>query len=109
MQITVPFCFLPNSRTQVFDMDTCKRSLFQVNTLSEISKREDFAYFVTMLDAGTDWLMHPDYKGPCTVTWYSKEGIAHSISLGVKRNLNYIVGSVAHMVPLDHVVYTSRC
>jgi hypothetical protein len=109
MQITVPICYLPNSKAQVFDMDTCKRSAFQVNTLLQISQREDFAYFVVCLDGGANSIMFPEFKGPALVIWYDKDGSMHSISLGVKRILRTIDSPQGTPVPLDHVVYTSRC
>lgn len=48
--ITVSFGKQPNSGSQTFNSKTCKRSLFQIQTLFEISQRPDFESFVVCVD-----------------------------------------------------------
>jgi len=81
-KLTVPFCYLPNSKVQEFDMATCKRSEFQVNALLEVSQRDDFAYFVIMQDVGREIIMAPEYDDTCFIMWYDKEGRMYAGSLG---------------------------
>jgi hypothetical protein len=111
--IRVPFCYLPNSKAQVFDLDTSYRSKFQAETLLKISQRDDFAYFVTLQHEGKSWLFYdqePQCSGPCHISWYSKDGAIHSAYVGRKRIIRAYDSKPEYApVPLDHTVYTSRC
>lgn len=106
--ISIPHCFLPNSKVQEIDMNTCLRSEFQINELKQISEREDFAYFVVTQDVGRECIIFPEFKGPYIIMWYSKEGTCHYLTIGVYKILNqgFIKGEPD---ALTHVVYTSRC
>ena len=107
MQITIPFCYLPNSKVQVFDMDTCRRSLFQVQFLETISKQEDFAFFVTNDDCGAEYIIAPEFHCKVLVAWYTKDGAAHWADVGLRTMLKHCSRAG---VPdaLDSVVYTCR-
>lgn len=111
--IEVPFCHLPNSKVQAFDMRTCQRSEFQVNELLKVSQRDDFAYFVVMLDTDCEVIMHPDYHCQCHVMWYSKDGQCWFGRLGLRKFLDgetwHKVGTGTPPVAEDHDVYKSRC
>ena len=111
--ITVPFCYLPNSLSQTFDLSTSTRTEFQANTLLEISQRKDFAYFITCQHERKLWLMvdnHPSCKGPCYIAWYDKAGQMHTMKVGAKKILapEYVTTSKASIVELDSPVYKSR-
>jgi len=111
--ITVPFCFLPNSKVQVFDMDTCKRSEWQVNELLKVSQREDFAYFVIVHDSGRRLIMAPEYKSQCNILWYDKNGCMRVATLAEDGFIGDFddwrkICKNAKPKPLDHVAYQSR-
>ena len=110
--ITVPFCFLPNSKKQVFDMDTCKRSEFQIHYLYNVSRQSDFAYFVIMHDVGRELIIAPEHKNSVNVMWYTKDGHCYSVLLGRKvvlQSFDKKLDDGDTPVPLDDIVYTSRC
>lgn len=112
MLISVPLCYLPNSRAQVFDMATCKRSLTQVQTLKDVSQRPDFAYFICTMHNGQDFIAHPDYSSTFYCTWVDRSGRYHAGHISPARGLGpngWRAGLTADPVPLDHVVYKSRC
>ena len=107
--IVVPFCFLPNSLTQKFDLASTKRSEFQIRFLEEISKRGDFAYFVLTSDEGKTFIMHPDYIVPFTVFWYDKEGCFNVDRIGRQRVLSHSCKKGSSPAPLNDCVYKVRC
>ena len=87
-KITIPFCFLSNSKIQTFDVDKCQRSLFQIQELKRVSERENFAYFVIMYCEDGEVIMHPNYKGPVHIFWYTKKGQCMAGRLGRRKLLN---------------------
>ncbi len=106
--VTVPLCYLPNSKSQTFDPATCLRSAFQVQTFLEISQRPDFAYFVCT--GGEVPLMDPGYNSKIAIMWYAKDGTMHSLIAGrIKLLHNNTYPSQVSPTPLDSSVYTSRC
>ena len=110
-QISIPHCYLPNSLVQVFDTETSFRSEFQINTLKQISEREDFAYFVTVQHGGTTNVVvnEEDCSCPFVNMWYATNGDMHCTRIGMKRILtreHIITGNDA--VSLDSPVYASR-
>ena len=111
--VAVPFCYLSNSKAQVFDLLTTFRSKFQIETLLQISKREDFAYFVTMLHNRKQWLMYDEElkcKCACSISFFTKDGAMQVVKIGQKRILRtWDSSSNSTPVALDRVVYTSRC
>lgn len=113
MQITVPFCYLPNSKSQTFDMETCRRSEFQIQKLLEISQRPTFAYFVTQGFIGgiegKKNLIYPEYPDPFLMSWYNRDGSSEAMKIGRVGILWENITHEGKPLPLDHVVYTSRC
>lgn len=117
MKISVPFCFLPNSNAQEFDLETSFRSRFQIQQIKEVSERPDFAYFVCMLHENSSWIMYDREeccRCPVVVTWYDKAGQCWSGRVGMKKFMDghttwRKVSGTYPPVPLDHCVYTSRC
>lgn len=72
--INVPFCRLPNSKYQSFDMTTCQRSPEQVATLLEVSQRPEFAYFVVTQSINEEYIISPEYSCEFHCMWYDTEG-----------------------------------
>jgi len=114
-KITIPFCYLPNSKTQEFDTSTSFRSKFQIEQLKIVASRDDFAYFVTLMCYGEEWVVYDrdaSCKCPVHVMWYDKAGFAYTGRIGMKKFMDgyttWIKGK-SYPVPLNSVVYTSRC
>jgi hypothetical protein len=90
MLITVPFCHLPFSNGQVFDIQTSYRSAFQIREVEAVSKRKDFAYFRTIVDNGVRFIMYdsePMCRCPAHVSWHDKAGQMWSGYLGLESYL----------------------
>jgi len=100
-QIEVPYCHLPNSEVQTFDMSTCKRSLFQIQTLQDIANRDDFAHFVAVQDTTGSFIMWPEFKGPANVMWYDKSGSLHLFRIGANRILRTLESSITPNTKYD--------
>jgi hypothetical protein len=111
-QVSVPHCYLPNSKVQVFDVATSRATAFQIARVKEISEMPDFAYFVTLRDKGTSWILPDDEevtKGPYSLMWYTRNGQAHCETIGQKRKWNTRSFAPSSPAPLDSVVYSCRC
>lgn len=107
--IRIPFCFMPNSLYQEVDLATCRRSLFQVKFVADVAALSDFAYFVIMQHDQGEIIFAPEFKCPFLLHWYTKDGVAHMVRLGKRRVLRTFKPEAYGPVPLNHVVYTSRC
>ena len=114
--VSIPFCFLPNSRVQVIDLDSPLRfrSKFQYERLVEISNRPDFAYFVILQTDGSEWVIWDGDSSaycPVHVFWYDRNGQFWAGHIGVKRMLTdwHKVGDPSAPAPFDGVVYQTRC
>lgn len=106
--ITVPFCYLPNSRTQTFTSKE-KVSLFQAQTLKEISENPEFAYFVvTGFDAATRIVPYPNDALVIGAMYYTKDGSCNYLRIGQKAILQVADPLPGEPIPLDHCVYVSR-
>jgi hypothetical protein len=116
-KITIPFCYLPNSKAQVFDLETTYRSKFQIEQLKAVSERDDFAFFTTLLHERSEWIAYDreaSCKCPVTIMWYDKYGQCYAARVGMKKFMDGLttwrkVGSGNKPDPIDHVIYTSRC
>jgi hypothetical protein len=109
--VSVPFCRLPGSLVQTFDPATCLRSAFQVNFLVSVADRPDFAYFVTLTDRGSQYVMPAEFAGPFSVMWYDRAGRCHADRVGANRVLESQVFSKTQQTapaPLNGPVYRSR-
>jgi hypothetical protein len=105
-KITVPYCYKANSKVQVFDMETCKRSLFQIEELKKISEREEFAYFVIF--AGN--IVHPNYHSVFNMVWYKKDGTSVCFRIGRNKYIvKPITDPIERPIAIDSEVYNSRC
>ena len=104
----VPLCRLTETKHQQFNLDTCKKTSFQINTIKEISDRENFDFFVIN---NKDEIMPPDYKGPVYVWWYTKDNNLNVIRIGSKKILIDEVRSekINNNLELTHEVYVCRC
>lgn len=107
--ISVPFCYLPNSKRQVFNIETMRRTKFQINQVAAIAAREDFAYFVTNGSEASELIVPPEFGNPFCLLWYNKTGELNFVLIGRIRILRQFSTGDNPPVPLDHVVYSSRC
>lgn len=109
----IPFCYLPDSKSQTIDMadSAVLRSEFQIQTIYNISQRDDFAYFV-ICGLTDPVILATEFKSPIHVMWYDKEGYAHAMYIGVRRMLQAECVAPPHNkpnpVPLDSIVYAVR-
>lgn len=118
MVYNIPFCYLPNSKYQPIDTATSKLTEFQIAFIGTTSMRPDFAYFVICGctkeegNGKTEVIVFDDIERPHDITWYDKAGGFHHIRVGRDRVLkrrHLELPSWHAPVPLDSVVYTSRC
>lgn len=82
--ITVPFNNHPDTESQTFNSKTCKRSLFQIQTLFEISQRPDFDYFIVCQDHRDHCeIVSENYSCHFWVHFYLKD---RPVMLDISRN-----------------------
>lgn len=92
MLIHIPF---NTDRTtfQTIDLDTTKRSKFQIDQLVDISNKSEFSHFVTLADGDKQWIIFPEFTGPANILWYDKDGYLHLTRIGVKRVLRAVTST----------------
>ncbi|MGZ8924857.1 MAG: hypothetical protein ACXW2E_03130 [Nitrososphaeraceae archaeon] len=76
---------------QLIDMKSCKRTQFQIDTLLEISKKEEFNQFVVCEDTNQLWIVFPEFEGPFVCLWYDTSNTLHVTKIGKTKILNDIV------------------
>jgi hypothetical protein len=80
--VTVPFNNTPNSPSQTFNSNTCKRSQFQVQTLLEISQHPQFAFFVTQAMRNNQAIIvAPNYSCHFEVHFFLTSGESHMLTI----------------------------
>lgn len=109
---TIPFCYLPNSKTQTFTPETCKRSDFQIQQLLQVSQREDFAYFV-VCGISNPVIVAEEFECAFNIMWYDKFNNMHYARLGMRKMLGTtdwnVIKATTPPVGLDAIVYKSHC
>jgi len=76
-----------NSGFQEFNLETCKRTKFQINRVKQISELSEFKQFVlTNTDIGLI-IVHPDYKSKFTCLYYDKSDKLICEVIGLNRVL----------------------
>lgn len=107
MTVSVPLCYLPNSKVQTFEVRTMRRSLFQIEYLLQVSRLPSFGYFVTVAHNGNAIIVTEDNDKPFHVMWYDRDGILHTVFLG-SREVFSEVFTPGYPVDPDSVIYRVR-
>lgn len=112
-QYSIPMCYLPNSKKQIFNPDSCLCSDFQVQQLWTVSQRDDFAYFVLLRKES---IIDERSDGAVPVMWYDKLNNMYYANLGTSEFIGsdgWLVSSCnkdhPNPVVLDHIIYQIRC
>lgn len=109
MFVNIPFCFLPNSKFQRVDLDTCKCTEAQVREVERIGNLPEFGYFVMAFTTPEPVIFTPECSGPVEVTWYSVAGAYNRTRITAEGALLHTVHTfLDHQVPIDHPVYVCR-
>jgi hypothetical protein len=107
----IPFCFLQDSKVQVYNPELSHRTAFQYQFLKQVSERPDFAYFVVTIDNKDEYVITDGDKakrGPAVVSFIARDGACHTLRLGASKPLSDWHIVKAPPLPLGHQVYTSR-
>lgn len=107
MTVSVPLCYLPNSKVQTFEVLTMRRSLYQIEYLMRVAQKPDFGYFVTVSHKGNPIIVTDDTEGPFHCMWYGKDGHLRTALVGRRETFPEVITPGR---PIDHdsVVYRIR-
>lgn len=106
--VSVPLCYLPNSKVQTFEVQTMRRSLYQIEYLLQVSQLPNFAYFVIFQHKGKDIIVTDDSNKSFIVLWCDKAGGTHAASVGNKKAFLFPAVKEGWPVQLDSVIYRVR-
>lgn len=90
MVVNIPLCYLPNSKFQRVDLDTCKRTEFQVREVERIGNLPDFAFFTCDIDGE---IFAPEFEGAFMAMWYTKDGAWHASQIKPDQTVVFNTGT----------------